>query len=434
MIIEDTGSRSVLVKSVKKERRRILPSNFSKIILSSVLAFFVVASQSLLFAGFEAHIVNVTARICNYSETRTMGYWKNHPNVYLPLLPQYLGAPAGDETIDTQQKVNQVYLDYNLSMRNKLRGQLLAMKFNIANFGIGEYFVEDEGKTLNEIVADADNLLRDLNMPDSVLEEMKDLLDTLNNLHQIRFCASQPAGLEPPAIVDVVINEFLPNPAGNDNALKPDGEWVELYNKGNEIDVAGWVLYDANNSHELEITGGNTNTGNTVIAPGGFLVVYRNGDGDFTLNNEGGDTVRLYKGSIDSGADLIDSHSYSVDAPEGKTFARIPDGSDNWVDPIPTPGKPNILGNEETIFGPAIAEPDEETYIETQNEAAYFEIVGEPAEQEEPATEEPIIEEPVIEEPAVEQPVAEEPNAEPPLILEDSGSGTPPVVDSGESL
>jgi hypothetical protein len=32
---------------------------------------------------------------------------------------------------------------------------------------------------------------------------------------------------------------------------------------------------------------------------------------------------------------------------EGKSFARIPDGTGNWVDPIPTPGGPNRL--EETV-------------------------------------------------------------------------------------
>lgn len=389
----------------------------------SVLAIILILIQSQIFTAFEAHIINVTAHICNYSETRTMGYWKNHPNVYLPHLPQYLGAPGGDEEISTQQEVNQVFLDYNLSMRNKLRGQLLSMKFNIAHFGIGDYLVESEGKTLNQIVAEADDLLRDPSTPDSVLEEMKDLLDYLNNLHQIRFCSTL-SGPEPAAIIDVVINEFLPNPVGSDSGPMPGGEWIELYNKGNEIDVAGWVLYDANDNHELPITVDNTNMGNTIIGTGEFLVVYRNGDPDFTLNNVGGDTVRLYDGEINSGANLADSHTYVVDALEGKSFARILDGSDDWVDPIPTPGEPNILGGEDIVFGPALAEPDEEINEEIQNEISYEEIISGTTEetileenagpQEQP--EQPVIEETPITEaaPAIieEMPVVEEPTSE----------------------
>ena len=158
---------------------------------SLILVLFLIISQAQLFSAFESHVINITAHICNYSETRTMGYWKNHHSVYLPHLPQYLGAPGEDEIIDTQQKVNQVFLDYNLSMRNKLKGQLLAMKFNIAYFGIGGYLVESEGKTIDQIVAKADDLLRQSPEPSKeVLEVMKDLLDYLNNLHQIKYCST----------------------------------------------------------------------------------------------------------------------------------------------------------------------------------------------------------------------------------------------------
>ena len=395
--------RVILYKrNVKETAQRSFLERVLKIIYCLVLVFSLVIAQSLLFSGFEAHIINVTAHICNYSETRTMGYWKNHPNVYLPLLPQFLVAPSGNETIDTQQKVNQVFLDYHLSMRSKLRGQLLAMKFNIANFGFGEYFDESEDKTLNQIVADADNLLLDQDTPDSVLEGMKNLLDYLNDLRQIKFCSSgnagsnddlggnadnpdnsdpwnnnDPQGNTGNVNIDIVINEFLPNPVGRDNELKPSGEWVELYNKGNKIDVAGWVLYDAKDNHKLPITGENTNTGFTTIGPGEFLIVYRNGDSDFTLNNVGGDTARLYNGEITKGASLMDSHTYIIDAPEGKSFARIPDGSDNWVDPVPTPGEPNILGSKDIVFGPALPEPDEETNEEIKNETIPSkEIIG----------------------------------------------------------
>ena len=185
---------------------------------------------------------------------------------------------------------------------------------------------------------------------------------------------------------DIVINEFIPNPVGDDNNKIVDaecinagecGEWVELYNKGNQdIDVNGWYLYDNNDDHELEITASNadnnSNTsdgGETIVPAGGFLVVYRNGDGDFALNNSKADAVRLFDGEISGGANLIDEHSYdgrdhnilpttpnnnnsnnysggSGDSiPEGKSFVRYPDGADNWIDPVPTPGDKNDSSN-----------------------------------------------------------------------------------------
>ena len=137
--------------------------------------------------------ISIADKICYNKEVRSKGFWKNHHVVYLPHLPQYLGAPNEDEIIDTYEKANQVFLDYDLSMRDKLKGQLLAMKFNIAHFGIGEYLVEFEGKTLNQIAAEADDLLRqDPEPSQEVLEEMKGLLDNFNNSHQIRVCSLTP--------------------------------------------------------------------------------------------------------------------------------------------------------------------------------------------------------------------------------------------------
>ncbi len=395
---------------------------------------------------------NISAKICQYYGIRSMGYWKTHPSVYVPHLPQFLGAPGEDSIIGNQAQANQIFLDYNLSMRDKLNGQLLAMKFNIAHFGIGEYFVESQGKTLNEIVAEADDLLRDASTPNDVLEDMKNLLDYLNNLHQIRVCSAEPIeeesteGTEPN--LGIVINEILPNPAGNDNASMPGGEWVELYNKTDtNINVAGWWLYDSADGHDLAITNNNTNTGNTIVSAGGFLVVYRNGDNNFVLNNTGGDSVRLYDGKISDGANLIDSYTYTIDALEGKSIVRFPDGSDTWVDPIPTPGEPNTSEVGDVVFGPAIAELDEleETAIESNGTGAgnttIFEealntienlidnLVGENQAEniipEEAAIEEPVIEESateetnIIDEPIIEMPI-EEPVAEEPFLEEPS--------------
>lgn len=155
---------------------------------------------------------------------------------------------------------------------------------------------------------------------------------------------------------DIVINEFLPNPTGNDDAPMPNGEWVELYNRGSDsVDLTGWYLTDSNPTYVLPITATNTvssdlSTADLWIAPGEFMVVYRNGDGDFSLNNDAaGDQVNLY----DSSNNLIDQHIYNSGlfdiVLENKSFARFPDGADIWFDPIPSPGRPNIFESREIL-------------------------------------------------------------------------------------
>jgi len=267
----------------------------------------------------------------------------------------------------------------------------------------------------------------------------------------------------------IVINEFLPNPIGDDNAAMPNGEWVELYNTSNsDFDVSGWMLYDANDSRELAITNSNTNTGNTIVPSHGWLIVYLNGAYSGWLNNTGGDTVRLYNGPIAT-SKLIDSHTYTIDAAENKSFARIPDGTGNWVDPIPTPGGPNILEDENVsiiipeepiiINEPIIEEPAlEEQITETEELATTGETatttegvaiteeiteegVGENFQEdilaptEEPkASEEPIIiEQPAPEETTIvieEQPAIEEQPVEVEEIISEPAPEPPPTNES----
>lgn len=159
-----------------------------------------------------------------------------------------------------------------------------------------------------------------------------------------------------PALTNIVINEYLPNPSGNDDASMPAGEWVEIYNRGTTTrDLSGWYLSDANSSHRLYITTVNTITSNPStsglsIAPGEYFVVYRNGDVSFDLDNAFlGDEVVLYR----PGGWVMDFHVYTGllgdTVLENKSFARFPDGSNTWFDPIPTPLGPNELEATATI-------------------------------------------------------------------------------------
>ncbi|MCK4589308.1 MAG: lamin tail domain-containing protein [Nanoarchaeota archaeon] len=136
----------------------------------------------------------------------------------------------------------------------------------------------------------------------------------------------------------VKINEFLPDPIGNDDADKPLGEWVELYNTGKApIDLRGLVLYDKDDSHELYISDVTTTAG-TVIPAGSYLVVYRNGDTDFALNNDGFEEVRFYDGYPVNNSNLIDSMSYSGGV-EGMSWSKVKEG---WYKSTATLGGENV--------------------------------------------------------------------------------------------
>jgi len=141
----------------------------------------------------------------------------------------------------------------------------------------------------------------------------------------------------------IVLNQISARPAGSDtgnSGLPLDGEWVELWNNsGDPIDVNGWVLYESDEG-KLPISISNadndgdlSDAGETVVPDGGWLKVYRNGDGDFTLNDDG-DKVELYTNYKTSGGVLIDSFAYGAVVSDDKTWRRIPDGTGTWADPV----------------------------------------------------------------------------------------------------
>src|SRR3989344_1167375 len=141
------------------------------------------------------------------------------------------------------------------------------------------------------------------------------------------------------SVIDVLeITEFLPDPQGLDNAAIPEGEWIELYNSGSEeINLIGFILKDNNDDKELIIT--STNVMNTtIIKPNEYKVIYRNGDGSFTLNNNEFEKVRLY----DQKLNLIDEVSYST-TKEAVSWSKL---NGLWISSIPSPEEET---NEESI-------------------------------------------------------------------------------------
>lgn len=135
------------------------------------------------------------------------------------------------------------------------------------------------------------------------------------------------------------ITEFLPDPSGSDDADMPLGELVEIYNQGSQpVDARGLVLYDSQDDNELFISDTTTLNG-TIIPALGFIVVYRNGDSDFSLNNDGYDEVRLFNGS--SSGLLLDRISYSGST-DGMSWSNL-SGLLNKT--RPTPGSLNNGSN-----------------------------------------------------------------------------------------
>lgn len=123
---------------------------------------------------------------------------------------------------------------------------------------------------------------------------------------------------------NLIITEVFPNPKGSDKALAPNGEWVELFNLGNEpITVSNCSLLDGEKVNGLQLQG--------TIPPKSYKIFYRNLNNNFNLNNEK-DKVRLVCNSK-----LIDKIEYS-DSIEGLTKALF---NNKWVNQIPTPGKEN---------------------------------------------------------------------------------------------
>jgi hypothetical protein len=210
----------------------------------------------------------------------------------------------------------------------------------------------------------------------------------------------------------IVLNEVLayPNPS---YPYPANREFIELKNNGNApVDVAGWKVSEmtgggVENKYTITTAGGSYTAspygGSTIIPAGGWLVLLLS---DTTAFNNNGDTIRLY----DASNNRLDEYTYT-EAKYGLSDARYLDGIGAWVDPIPTPGAPNIL-YEETI--PEVIEEEsvivEEVSVEPAGEETEN-ICAAPsaAQEEEPALEEQIIE---AEEPIVECLEIQSPNIE----------------------
>jgi len=129
----------------------------------------------------------------------------------------------------------------------------------------------------------------------------------------------------------IIINEFFPNPSGDDDAEMPGGEFIELYNQGdNNTDLASLYFKDSAN-HKIYITDTTTIDG-TIIGEDNYLAVYMNGFSGF-LNNDDFEEIKLY----DPDGNLIDRVNYAG-SEESLSWSLVDNA---WHHRLPTPNEEN---------------------------------------------------------------------------------------------
>jgi hypothetical protein len=123
------------------------------------------------------------------------------------------------------------------------------------------------------------------------------------------------------------INEWFPNPVGNDAA----GEFIELYNSGAmNANLDGYSLSDGAKKGFL--------LNGYSVPPGGYLVL-KHAQDKLTLKNTNGE-VLLYG----SDGQVMDHESFAGVAPEGKSYSRVDYGTatvTHFAFVYPTPGAAN---------------------------------------------------------------------------------------------
>jgi hypothetical protein len=158
-------------------------------------------------------------------------------------------------------------------------------------------------------------------------------------------CAGGPTDEDPtdetPSTSEVVINEFVAsNTAGLTDESGAFPDWIELFNAGDaDADISGFVLSD----DIVDPSAGHTFADDTILEPGGFLVVFCDEDvadgplhAPFKLSSDGEDI-----GLFDADLQAIDTLTYEPQTADVSS-ARSPDGGETWTqDDTPTPGATN---------------------------------------------------------------------------------------------
>ena len=168
-----------------------MKKSFNTFLLLNFSLLLIFAGFGIPISAFEAHVVNVIAKIepppCEQQQVGSMGFWQTHEEFWI--FPQTLGTNLVANASDAEL----VFDLPNNVMENKLRKQLLALKFNIAYFGVGNALVPGDTITISQLAAEADALLSQDPLPaDSVLEEMKNRVEAVNTAGTVQVCDGTP--------------------------------------------------------------------------------------------------------------------------------------------------------------------------------------------------------------------------------------------------
>jgi len=222
------------------------------------LALVAFALQNRLFAAFEGHAINVTATICRHSDIRSANYWQGHPALYADLLP----VNIGNEVVDSRARVEKIFGDYDKSPIDNLKSELLAIKFNVAYFGIGGYEISDGSKTVDGMIANTENILKDTATGIQETDRLVISLRSLNASRKIEYCAQSNPPVPPDNILLINKIYYAAGPNGPSNADR----WIELYNPGTvDTNIKGWTLCARDNCGKITKDG--------IVAPGSYALI-----------------------------------------------------------------------------------------------------------------------------------------------------------------
>ncbi|MFH1866570.1 MAG: carbohydrate binding domain-containing protein [Patescibacteria group bacterium] len=278
---------------------------------TAVVVLVMVLVQTNIFSAFEAHVVNVTAepeRRCVQWEVRSMGFWKNHPE--LRIFPQ----TVGDIVVSNHAEADAVFDNYSFSARNKLRGQLLALMFNIPYFDIGGVLVPNEAITVSELAAEAAALLLKNNplATDSELLAMKDRVEAVNIIELLIRCE------HPLFLVNKVYYDVESTPSKTNLLVNP----------GFEAGTDPWVRYTTGVGSFTTVTPGYDSpaAAEINIVNEGMVEMYQSG-----LTLEAGATYRLtFSAKSNTGHDL---KVYVGQQSSGQNYGLngyLPDITSDW--------------------------------------------------------------------------------------------------------
>ena len=180
---------------------------------------------------------------------------------------------------------------------------------------------------------EAGNIINEINIPALGVDTSYGRLPDGSNLFD-KLTPPTPGttnGENPNPTVKIVMNEIFAK------GVATDPDWIEIYNDSNvEIDLTGFKIYDnggqSGSKPKMEFP-----AGAKIPAKGFYVIVVDDGSASGFGLSQNGETVWFENGS----GTVIDQVAFPA-VGSFQTYARIPDGSDNWQNSnTMTKGGPN---------------------------------------------------------------------------------------------